>query len=147
MVPRLHHPIRNIGGGRPPAITDSNSTYDTIWVGLPAATAEAEQIPRTMTQAGALRTLGARPLGERPVVVLTGTKTPPAKLLKGAGMTLADYDRLRTLWIVLHDDEASWSSRGRHQLVADATHYIQFDRPGVVIAAIKEVVGDVRAEK
>jgi hypothetical protein len=30
--------------------------------------------------------------------------------------------------------------------VPDATHYIQFDRPDVVIAAVREVVNDVRAD-
>jgi len=137
-----------MGQSMPNASLTANSEMRAFAsVGLPAAAAEAEQVPRTMRQAGALRTLGARPLGERPLVVLTGTKTPAAELLKEAGMTLADYNRLRALVIVLHDDEASWSSRGRHQLVPDATHYIQLERPDVVIAAIKEVVADVRAEK
>jgi pimeloyl-ACP methyl ester carboxylesterase len=34
----------------------------------------------------------------------------------------------------------------RHELVPDATHYIQIDRPVVVIAAVKEAVADVRSD-
>ena len=45
----------------------------------------------------------------------------------------------------MHNEEASWSRHSRHELVPDATHYIQFDRPDVVIAAVREVVGDVRS--
>jgi pimeloyl-ACP methyl ester carboxylesterase len=44
--------------------------------------------------------------------------------------------------LVLYDDEATWSRRGRHEIVSDATHYIQFDRPDVVIRAIREVVAE-----
>jgi pimeloyl-ACP methyl ester carboxylesterase len=46
----------------------------------------------------------------------------------------------------MHDEEASWSHHSRHELVPEATHYIQFDRPDVVIAAVREVVNDVRSE-
>jgi pimeloyl-ACP methyl ester carboxylesterase len=44
----------------------------------------------------------------------------------------------------LHDDEATWSTHSRHELVPDATHYIHLDRPDVVIRAVREVVGAVR---
>lgn len=40
----------------------------------------------------------------------------------------------------LHDDQAMWSRRGRHEVVAGAGHYIQFDRPDAVIGAAREVV-------
>jgi hypothetical protein len=45
----------------------------------------------------------------------------------------------------MQDEEASWSTNSRHELVPDASHYIQFDRPDLVIAAVKEVVGKVRS--
>ena len=43
-----------------------------------------------------------------------------------------------------HDDEATWSSHSRHEIVPDATHYIRLDRPDVVINAVREVVDAVR---
>jgi pimeloyl-ACP methyl ester carboxylesterase len=136
-VPRL---ILNQSPGEsnvPPSTAAEMKAYAPI--GFPAAIAEGQSIPVTLSEAGRLRTLG-----DRPIVVLTSTETAPAAMLKMAGMTAADYDRLNTVKIGLHNDMASWSTRSRHQLVPDALHYIQFDRPDVVIAAVKEVVGEVR---
>jgi len=50
----------------------------------------------------------------------------------------------RSLWKELQGDEATWSSRSRHELVSNSSHYIQFDRPDVVIKAVNEVVLEVR---
>jgi pimeloyl-ACP methyl ester carboxylesterase len=47
----------------------------------------------------------------------------------------------------LQAEEATWSSRSRHEILADSTHYIQFDRPDAVIKAVREVVNDVRTAK
>ncbi|MBV9512181.1 MAG: hypothetical protein JO303_18065 [Caulobacteraceae bacterium] len=68
----------------------------------------------------------------------------PAAQLKSVGMTPADGLRMQAIWKRLQDDEASWSSRGRHRLVPDSTHYIQFLRPDLVVAAVREVVGEAR---
>ena len=46
----------------------------------------------------------------------------------------------------MQDDEATWSTPSRHQVVPDALHSIQFDQPQAVITAIRDVVGQVRAE-
>jgi pimeloyl-ACP methyl ester carboxylesterase len=110
--------------------------------GIPAAYAEAKAIEDTFSEAGKLRNLG-----DRPIVVLTAGKVPPAATLKEAGWTEAQYLRFRDTWIALQNDEASWSTHSRHTLVTDSTHYIQFERPDLVIAAVKDVVTDVRAEK
>jgi pimeloyl-ACP methyl ester carboxylesterase len=85
-----------------------------------------------------------RQLGERPLVVLTAMAPTPDDVLKSAGLTRDQGERLRTAWKALHDDEVTWSSHSRHELVPDATHYIQLDRPDVVISAVREVVGAVR---
>lgn len=44
-----------------------------------------------------------------------------------------------SLWKELQADEATWSSRSRHQLVSDSSHYVQFDRPNVVIKAVNKL--------
>lgn len=61
-------------------------------------------------------------------------------------MSRQEDTRRRDVWRKLHEDEASWSTRSRHQLLADSGHYIQFTRPDAVIAAILEVVDHVRFE-
>jgi hypothetical protein len=55
--------------------------------------------------------------------------------------------RMQEIWKTLHDDEASWSTRSRHELIQDASHYVQFDRPDVVIEAVTGVVKMVREDR
>jgi pimeloyl-ACP methyl ester carboxylesterase len=106
---------------------------------LAAALQELESLGATLSAAGQLRQLG-----DRPMVVLTATKPYPADTLKTLKMTVDQGRRLQTEWKALHDEEASWSHHSRHELVPDSTHYIQFDRPDVVITAVRETVSDVR---
>lgn len=86
-----------------------------------------------------------RQLGDRPLVVLTAMAPMPAEALKTVGFTREQGERMQAAWKGLHDDEASWSTHSRHELVPDATHYIHVDRPDVVIRAVREVVGEVRS--
>ncbi len=60
-------------------------------------------------------------------------------------MTQEQGRQIQATWRQLHNDEASWSHHSRHEFVPDAPHYIQFDRPDVVIAAVREVVAEVRS--
>jgi len=52
----------------------------------------------------------------------------------------ADYAK----WMQMQNEEASWSSRSQHQLVPESGHYIQFEKPAVVIAAVRSVIDSVR---
>ena len=45
--------------------------------------------------------------------------------------------------LLLHRETAALSSRGTHEVVARSGHYIQFDRPDLVVAAIERVVSQV----
>lgn len=87
----------------------------------------------------------ARELGDRPLVVLTGAAEMSPARLALEGVTRAEGARMQAVWKALQEDEATWSSRSRHEMVRDASHYIQFDRPNVVIGAVREVVSCVRA--
>jgi pimeloyl-ACP methyl ester carboxylesterase len=107
---------------------------------LPAMLEEQEGIDSTFADAGALRQLG-----DRPLVVLTAMAPLPDAALTQMKMTREKANEFQQLWKTLHDEEATWSTRSRHELVADATHYIQFDRPDVVIGAVRAVVDSVRA--
>jgi pimeloyl-ACP methyl ester carboxylesterase len=108
---------------------------------LSSAILEFDSLSATLSDAGQLRQLG-----NRPIVVLTATKPYPAAMLKAIQMTPEQGQRVQAAWKEMHDEEASWSHHSRHELVPDATHYIQFDRPDIVIVAVKEVVTDVRSE-
>lgn len=63
------------------------------------------------------------------------------------GMSQAQEMQMQALWKQLQADQATWSTRSRHEIVPDASDYIQFDRPDVVIKAVREVVMDVRKTK
>jgi pimeloyl-ACP methyl ester carboxylesterase len=106
-----------------------------------AARMEAEALPTILQQGGELRTLG-----DRPLVVLTANKPWPHEALAKLQLTRPQADAIQKMWIGLMADEASWSSRSRQEVVADSGHYIQHDRPDLVVKAVNEVVAAVRAE-
>jgi pimeloyl-ACP methyl ester carboxylesterase len=95
----------------------------------------------TMADARAVHSFGNRPL-----IVLTAMAPMKPEQLKGLGLKAEDGARFKQEWKQLHTEQAAFSTRGRQQLVPDATHYIQVDRPDVVIAAVREVVDTVRAD-
>jgi hypothetical protein len=87
----------------------------------------------------------ARDLGDRPLVVLTAMKPFSPEELKALGVTADQAGRQKQLWLEMHQEETRWSTAGRQVVVPDASHYIQFDRPDIVISAVADVVAAVRA--
>jgi len=81
-----------------------------------------------------------RPLGAIPLIVLTGKPVSP-------GMTDAETETLHQLWITLHDEMAALSTAGVNRAVPGSGHYIQVEKPAVVIAAVQEVVEATRAKR
>ena len=102
---------------------------------------EQAAIDETFSAAGALRSLG-----ERPLVVLTAAAPLQAADLAALKLTSEQGQRLQAVWLKLHDEETSWSSRGRQVRLDDSHHYIQFERPDAVIDAVRAVVNDIRGQ-
>jgi hypothetical protein len=102
---------------------------------------EQAAIDTTFSDAGALRSLG-----ERPLVVLTAAAPMKATDLAALKLTSEQGQQLQAVWFELHDDETSWSSHGRQVRLDDSHHYIQFERPDAVIDAVREVVADIRGD-
>jgi pimeloyl-ACP methyl ester carboxylesterase len=100
---------------------------------------EQAAIDQTFKDAGVLRSLGRRPL-----VVLTAAAPLKATDLATMKLTTEQGRRLQSVWLDLHDDEASWSSHSRQVRLQDSHHYIQFERPDAVIDAVREVVESIR---
>jgi pimeloyl-ACP methyl ester carboxylesterase len=84
-------------------------------------------------------------LGDRPTWVLTGARPLPDSALESLNVTGAHAVESQTIWKRMQDDEASWSSHSQHRVVPDAGHYLQFDQPEAVIAAVASVVDTVRS--
>jgi pimeloyl-ACP methyl ester carboxylesterase len=105
------------------------------------AVRESDGLAQTLAIAGQ-----SRRLGNRPLVVLTRTAKAPLETLKVVGLSADQGRRMDDEWRAMQDDEATWSSRSRHQFVPNASHYIQLDQPQAVIAAVQDVVSQVRAD-
>jgi pimeloyl-ACP methyl ester carboxylesterase len=112
---------------------------------MTAVVAEAAAIRATMEQARVATAVGDRPLGDRPLVVLTALRPLNADELAQMQASEQQGAAMRAIWDTLHVEEAAWSTRGRRVRVLDSGHYLQFDRPALVIAAVREVVDSVRA--
>ena len=95
-----------------------------------------------MADSGSLRTLGTRP-----VYVLTSIAPLTQQQREEFKITPEQAAQFKTLWNELQDDEATWSSRSTHELVSDSGHYIQFERPDIVIKAVLSTVESVRASQ
>ena len=101
---------------------------------------EKQALTQTLAEAGTFRQLGQRPL-----VVLTAMKPLPEPMRENLQWTSAQAALYQETWKQMQKEQAGWSSQSRQQLIPDAGHYIQFDRPDAVIAAVQSVVTTVRA--
>ena len=90
-------------------------------------------------EAVSARAPGKPPLGDRPLIILTaGTMAQP-------GLTPEESEAVHKVWMTLHDEMAGLSSRGVNRVVEGSSHYIQREKPQVVIDTVAEVVDAVRA--
>ena len=79
-----------------------------------------------------------------PLIVLTAS---PESAEAYPGLTAEQVEAMNQLWIQMHDELAALSARGLHRRVEHSGHYIQKDRPEVVIGAVQEVIADVRSAR
>ena len=97
---------------------------------------ELDALDSTLARAGA-----GRALGDRPVVVLSAGRVQSAEQLALSGLSADKGAPLLAAHLALAAYMATWSSRARLEVVRDASHYIQFDRPDAVVSAVTEVTG------
>jgi len=81
-----------------------------------------------------------RSLGDLPLIVLTAGRPQPRP-----GETAAATETRRRVWLAMHEEIAALSTRGERRTVEGAGHFIPFERPQAVIAAIQEVLALARA--
>jgi pimeloyl-ACP methyl ester carboxylesterase len=122
------------------AVVRAKSAY--LPTSLSAMLKESDALEQSLAEAGTFRTLG-----DRPLFVLTGTAPLTKEDLAMMKLTPEKGRLYQDAWKDMQAEEASWSSRGQHELVTDASHYVQFDRPDVVARAIRSVVDSVRAKR
>jgi len=86
---------------------------------------------------GAQLLAARRSYGNIPLVVLTQSPESPDAY---PGFTIKEVDALNALWLRMHDELAALSSRGVNRVVERSGHYIQKDRPDVVIETVRSVL-------
>ena len=106
---------------------------------LEAMLKEQEAIPQTLEEANTFRELGNRPL-----FVLSAMKPLTKETLTHLKWTDEQAKQVRNTWQQMHSEQATWSSNSQHQLIYDANHYIQLDRPDIVSEATLWVINQVR---
>ena len=135
--------VRLLPVGETPASWPTATRRATSYLptSLGSLSKETAAVPTTLAAASTMRELG-----DRPLVVLTAGMEQPQAALRSMGITREQGIQMRMAVRSMHDEQAAWSTHGRHELVPDAGHYIQFDRPEVVVHAVREVVAAVRAK-
>jgi pimeloyl-ACP methyl ester carboxylesterase len=96
--------------------------------------AELKSFPESARQAA-----GAGPLGDLPLAVLS---SDPERAEPDLPEDLVQP--MNTAWQQMQEELAHLSSRGTHVVAKGSGHYIQLDRPGVVIDAVRHVVEQAR---
>lgn len=77
---------------------------------------------------------GGRPLGDRPLVVLTAAKQ---EMIQVSPEVDAEMTKV---WLDLQAELPQLSSNSAHYVTQESGHYIHVEQPALVIAAIREVV-------
>jgi pimeloyl-ACP methyl ester carboxylesterase len=128
----------------------SESIRNCVYTGEPSFPASLRAaLKRTRESAAYLRTVlsedeeenasdvsaRAGSYGDVPLIVLTASNSgdefafSPDELIK--------FKKLR---IAMHEELAALSSRGIHRQIPEASHYVIIEKPGVIVAAISEVI-------
>ncbi len=90
----------------------------------------------------ASQTAAAGTLGDMPLIVLS---RDPDKLLHDLSPDLEK--QFADTWEKMQEELAQLSTRGRQTIVKNSGHYIQFDQPEAVAAAIRNVVDQARTQQ
>ncbi|HLZ75031.1 alpha/beta hydrolase [Phenylobacterium sp.] len=129
--------------GPPPA--DLPPELSGKGVGIPPAgyyAAQAAELDAFATIDSKQTVAAKRKLGAMPLIVLTASDTT-----KAPGLPQAEIDAGAKAWSRLHDEIAALSTKGVNRLVEGSGHYIQKQKPQVVIDAVAEVVAAARANR
>lgn len=126
----------------PPALSQSLTRFQTN----PAVFDTMASLMENFDRDGQIVVRPDRAYGDLPLVVLTATVPQPFppgtsdEVRKDGPLFMAAFSRG-------HDDIAALSSRGANRPVPGASHYIQVQRPEVVIEAIEAVIAQTRGDK
>jgi hypothetical protein len=104
------------------------------WHTAAESVAELKAFPESAAQTASTGSLGDMPLA----VLSHDPDKPSAELPADIAKTTNDA------WEKMQEELARLSTRGTQVIAKNSAHYIQIDRPDVVIDAVRSVVGQVR---
>ena len=99
-----------------------------------AATRETLAMPESLAL---VRARQIRSLGDIPLTVISAGKPVIAA---GHGISEADAEQMKAVATELHVEMAALSPRGKRVIAEGSGHYVQVERPALVVDAIREVV-------
>ena len=115
----------------PEALVQARAEPD--WEKDPSRNPEGLDLIKSATEATA-----ARGFGDQPLVVLTaGDRAGMSE-----GLPAAVAKDLDEIWMELQTGLVGLSTAGRQEIVAGATHDMPFEKPDVIVDAIREVMGE-----
>ena len=108
-------------------------------------TQEISHYSNGLKQIASLRNFGARPMFVLGNIVnyqdMSDQELANAGLNRDIVAAVMEQDRY------MFNDQASWSSNSNLKLLHNTSHYIQFEKPTVVISAVEIVVDKVKQQK
>jgi pimeloyl-ACP methyl ester carboxylesterase len=113
-----------------PAVRAADCTFNSAREGV----AELKAFPESAAQ-----TAPTGPFGDMPLVVLSHDPDKPSTDLP-ADLAKPTNDA----WEKMQEELAHLSTKGTHTIAKNSSHYIQLDRPELVVDAIRSVVEQVR---
>jgi len=138
--------VRVISNQGPTIANQSSESTKMIRAYMPQALTGMYQERRAMP--GILEAANsARELGSRPFTVLGATRIMSAAERRQARLNESQAQEMLTLRHDMLAEMAGWSTSGEYVAVPDAGHYIQFDQPEAVIAAIRKMVVNLRSRE
>jgi len=107
-----------------------------------ALTQESAAYEETLNEAGSFRDFGNRPLFVLGAIA-NYDQMPDDELIE-YGLNRKQLSALKDKDLFTHQDQASWSTNSELKMLYNADHYIQFERPEIVINSVLSVVEKIR---
>jgi pimeloyl-ACP methyl ester carboxylesterase len=107
-----------------------------------ALTQESHAYKQSLNEAGSFRDFGDMPLYV--IGAIPNYENMSDEELIQHGLSREQLQVLIEKELFTHKDQASWSTNSELQVIYNTNHYVQFERPGIVVEAVLSVVQKVR---
>jgi pimeloyl-ACP methyl ester carboxylesterase len=109
-----------------------------------ALTQESQAYAQSLNEAGSYRDFGNKPLYV--IGAISNYEQMSDDELMTSGLTRQQLPMLINKDLFTHRDQASWSNNSELSVIYNADHYVQIERPKVVVNAVISVIQKIRLE-